>query len=311
MTEPPTVMADEKDEENRWLDLGERIGAVVDDLGMDKCVQATGKSAKQIRRYEKGAEPPLGVIVDLASASGASIPWIICNNPETQKDFYLSETVYLGRLRYIDELIEQEKTLGGLIQLRSRRDLVKKMLVINDEHRKASEASDRIRADFSSNASPPPSRARRPRLPSNGEGDRDYIPIQRLEISASAGGGAFNPSTPEFAEPLLVPKWVLGRLGIKASDARILTSSGISMLPTIGDGDHVLVNIRPEHQIPVDGMIYVFSVDESLFVKRLRRTPNGWMMVSDNRTLFPEELIPPGSTVTVHGRLEWVDRKLT
>lgn len=311
MTEPPTVVADEKDEENRWLDLGERIGAVVDHLGVDKCVQATGKSAKQIRRYEKGAEPPLGVIVDLAAASGASIAWIICNNPETPKDFELSEEVYLGRLRYIDAQIEKEETLGGLIQLRSRRDLVQKMLAINEEHHKSVDAHNRIRADFSAESTPSTFKARRHRPPSGNEKHFDYIPIQRLEISASAGGGAFNSSTPEFAEPLLVPKWVFNRLGIKSSDARIITSSGISMLPTIGDGDHVLVNIRPEHHVPVDGMIYVFSVDDSLFVKRLRRSPDGWIMVSDNQTLFPPEPISAGRTVTIHGQIVWVDRKLS
>ena len=43
---------------------------------MDKCVQFTGKSAKQIKRYEAGAEPPLGVLLGLARASGASVEWI-------------------------------------------------------------------------------------------------------------------------------------------------------------------------------------------------------------------------------------------
>ncbi len=83
------------------------------------------------------------------------------------------------------------------------------------------------------------------------------------------------------------------------------------MLPTIGDGDLLLVDISKEKRIPVEGHIYVLSIDDSLFVKRLRRSSGGWIMVSDNRSIFDEEPIPAGSQVAIHGQVVWVDRKLS
>lgn len=82
------------------------------------------------------------------------------------------------------------------------------------------------------------------------------------------------------------------------------------MEPTIGDGDLLLVDTTKERRIPIEGRIYVFSVGDALFVKRLRRSANGWMMVSDNRTHFAEEPIPAAAAVTIHGQVVWTGRQL-
>lgn len=138
----------------------------------------------------------------------------------------------------------------------------------------------------------------------------ESVSVPRFRVAASAGHGAWNSASVEV-ESQPVPKWVLDRLGVKVANARVLSASGTSMLPTIGDGDLLLVDISKEKRIPVEGHIYVLSIDDSLFVKRLRRSSSGWMMVSDNRSIFAEEPIPAGSQVTVHGQVVWVDRKLS
>ena len=139
--------------------------------------------------------------------------------------------------------------------------------------------------------------------------DGGKVRVPRLHLSASAGGGAFNHPSPEF-DAIEIPRWVLDRLSLKASDARVVSSSGISMLPTIGDGDLLLVDTSKGHRGAVDGLIYVLSIDDALFVKRLRRSTDGWIMSSDNRSMYPDEPIRNGSSVTIHGQVVWVDRKL-
>lgn len=143
-----------------------------------------------------------------------------------------------------------------------------------------------------------------------GADEDQYAAIQRLKVTASAGAGAFNSATPEV-ESVRIPAWVLRRLGLKAASARVISSRGISMMPTIGDGDLLVVDVSKDHRIPTDGLIYVLSIDNELLVKRLRQSSSGWILVSDNREMYPEEPIRPDASVKIHGQVRWVDRKLS
>lgn len=136
------------------------------------------------------------------------------------------------------------------------------------------------------------------------------VVIPSFDVAASAGAGAYAAEFPAVAT-VDMPAWVLDRLDLKPTNARVLSSRGISMLPTIGDGDRMIVDTSKSARMPVDGSIYVLSIDESLLVKRLRMSSSGWILVSDNREMYPEEPIPPGRTVTIHGQVKWVERKLS
>lgn len=138
----------------------------------------------------------------------------------------------------------------------------------------------------------------------------DAVAVLRLHLVASAGFGSTGPSEPDV-DTVAIPKSLLEQLGIKASEARVIQATGISMLPTIGDGDLMIANVAKDQRTPIDGRIYVFSIDDSLFVKRLQRSSSGWMMVSDNRPLYPPEPIDTQRTVTIHGQIVWVGRKLS
>ena len=82
------------------------------------------------------------------------------------------------------------------------------------------------------------------------------------------------------------------------------------MVPTIGDGDLLIADVTKSARSDlVDGKVYVFTISDGLFVKRLRRSARGWMMVSDNRD-YPEEPIPDDVPVVIHGRIVWTDRSL-
>lgn len=140
-------------------------------------------------------------------------------------------------------------------------------------------------------------------------GSPAVVPVQRLHVAASAGFGAYSAGSPS-TDVVDLPRRVLDRAGCKPASARILDAAGSSMEPTIGDGDLLLVDIAKERRIPVEGRIYVLSVGDALFVKRLRRSANGWMMVSDNRAHFAEEPIPADAAVTIHGQVVWTGRQL-
>jgi phage repressor protein C with HTH and peptisase S24 domain len=59
----------------------------------------------------------------------------------------------------------------------------------------------------------------------------------------------------------------------------------------------------------VEGRIYLFSVGDDVFVKRLRRTGQRILVRADNQELFPgEEPVPDGIPFRVYGRVKWSGR---
>ena len=130
--------------------------------------------------------------------------------------------------------------------------------------------------------------------------------IPRLGFRPSAGGGSVVVQGERTS--LAFPVGILDALRVRPESARVMEASGSSMSPTIEDGDLMIVDVSPERiENPADGLIYVFSVGDAVFVKRLRRAPGGLMMRSDNIELFPnEERIPPEVPFRIYGRVRWV-----
>lgn len=91
---------------------------------------------------------------------------------------------------------------------------------------------------------------------------------------------------------------------------RLWEASGESMRETIHDGDLLLVDVSPAATQIVEGKIYVFSIGNEAFVKRLRRLGDKTIMISDNREMFPEEVVPDHLPMRVYGRVKWTGRTL-
>jgi phage repressor protein C with HTH and peptisase S24 domain len=133
------------------------------------------------------------------------------------------------------------------------------------------------------------------------------IAVQKLAFTASAGSGSL--AIDDHAAKLPFPRSVLDRVNVKAANARVLEASGESMKSTINDGDLLLVDIS-DNTI-AEGKVYVFSIGDEVFVKRLRRTGERIMVRADNQDLFPgEEPVPSGIPFRVYGRVKWAGRNL-
>lgn len=77
-------------------------------------------------------------------------------------------------------------------------------------------------------------------------------------------------------------EWLLrkGRVG----GMRLARISGDSMFPTLVDGDLVLLDTSRTE--PLDGKIMAVAIDGLLYIKRLRVSPEGCFLVSDNRSVY-------------------------
>lgn len=139
---------------------------------------------------------------------------------------------------------------------------------------------------------------------------RDSVPIRMAEVRASAGHGSLvvDDDGSLFMD---IPRAILEAAGLRPQQARIMRISGSSMEPTISDSDIVLVDVSPDGRDMIsDGRIYVFSVADQVFVKRLRRASQGVFARSDNKDLFPEdELIPRDEPLSIFGRVVWSGRR--
>lgn len=139
----------------------------------------------------------------------------------------------------------------------------------------------------------------------------DHVVVPRLDIGASAGGGAFPGEERALSHIAFDPKW-LRRLGAgDASRLSIIRVEGDSMAPTLADGDEILVDRSDAAERLRDG-IYVLRREEALMVKRLAPDPAGERLAirSDNPA-YPSWPDCRLSSIEIVGRVVWCGRRLS
>ena len=115
--------------------------------------------------------------------------------------------------------------------------------------------------------------------------DSDIVAIPYYEDTyASAGKGAVDydeaPVTMEFGESFL--RGFL-RISGDLSDIHIINARGDSMEPTLTDGELLFVRTVKNNLSVISGYVYVVSLEEDIFVKRLENNP-----VTKTITLFSD-----------------------
>lgn len=137
-----------------------------------------------------------------------------------------------------------------------------------------------------------------------------HVAVPRLDVGASAGGGALVERERATSHIAFDPSW-LRRLGAgDASRLSIIRVEGDSMAPTLADGDEILVDGADGAERLRDG-IYVLRRDDALMVKRLAPDPAGGRVaiLSDNPAYpsWPEAEL---ASVVIVGRVVWCGRRL-
>lgn len=138
----------------------------------------------------------------------------------------------------------------------------------------------------------------------------DLVMISCLDTEASAGAGA-----------VVDAELAAGRIAFGAESLRSLCAGspdglsvirvkGDSMVPTLGDGDEILVDRNDAAGALRDG-IYVLRLDELLSVKRISCHPGGrgFEVRSDN-PVYPAWVVDDPASIAVIGRVVWVGRRI-
>ncbi|MDO6708427.1 S24 family peptidase [Photobacterium sp. 1_MG-2023] len=112
--------------------------------------------------------------------------------------------------------------------------------------------------------------------------ESDTIDIPEFNVQAAAGAGCLS-NTEYQTSVFTVSTALVKSLGLLPEYSAIVFCSGESMLPTMDDGDRILVDTR-ELTEPVKDGVYVIRIDEMVYVKRLKWNilNQSYSVVSDN-----------------------------
>ena len=137
-----------------------------------------------------------------------------------------------------------------------------------------------------------------------------HVVVPQLDIGASAGHGAL-PGEERGRSSLAFDASWLRRLG--TGDVRLLSTirvEGDSMIPTLADGDEIMVDRGDAAERLRDG-IYVLRMDEALMVKRLAVNPSArTISISSDNAAYPGWPDCRLETIDVVGRVVWAGRRI-
>ncbi|HEX6375493.1 MAG TPA: S24 family peptidase [Allosphingosinicella sp.] len=142
-------------------------------------------------------------------------------------------------------------------------------------------------------------------------GGEGLVSVERLDVQASAGPGALDAEERRLGRIGFDAAW-LRRTGLGGGDPgrlSVIRVDGDSMIPTLSDGDEILVD-RDDGAGRLRDGIYVLRVEGALVVKRLAVGPTGRLSVRSDNAAYPGwPDLDPGAADVV-GRVVWVGRRL-
>jgi phage repressor protein C with HTH and peptisase S24 domain len=133
----------------------------------------------------------------------------------------------------------------------------------------------------------------------------NFVGIPRYDAELSAGSGSFSERAELLDHIPFTREFLLRKVGRKsAENLAVLEVRGDSMEPTIADGDLVLID-RQKRKL-ADG-IMAFVLDDVAYVKRIRSFLDEIEIISDNREVYPPQILPRRELDRIHiiGRVLW------
>lgn len=136
------------------------------------------------------------------------------------------------------------------------------------------------------------------------QGFDDLAPIPRFDARVSAGPGSQNVDAMPVGSLAFRRDW-LARIGVAPSNAVLVRVSGDSMVPSLHDGDLVLIDMSRKE--PRGGQVYALTdTDGSTRVKRIDLLPTGLILRSDAPSFEPEfRSTEDANRMSIIGQVVW------
>jgi phage repressor protein C with HTH and peptisase S24 domain len=134
------------------------------------------------------------------------------------------------------------------------------------------------------------------------------VMIPQLDIGYSMGGGSVFE---DYAQTALIPfprEWLRPMIGGTFGEIFVARGEGDSMMPTILDGDVVIVDTA-QKTITKQDRLWCLSYGELGMIKRVRMQPDGGaLIISDNPAV--ENFTAYDGEVSTIGRVIWIGRRV-
>ena len=139
----------------------------------------------------------------------------------------------------------------------------------------------------------------------------DFVAIQYAAARPSMGGGAIVEDEDRIGRDFHFRRaWIRDRLKAAPSMMRVMDVQGDSMIPTLKDGDVVLVDMNQRSPVPPG--VFVLHDGMGLVAKRLEYVPMSEpprvRIISDNQQYSPYECT--AEEVNIVGRVRWYGREM-
>ena len=139
----------------------------------------------------------------------------------------------------------------------------------------------------------------------------DMVAIHELDVRASAGPGALSEDEAVIGEIAFTRARLRQLCSARHEQLSIIRVDGDSMMPTLADGDEILVDRSDSGTRLRDG-IYVLRRDEAVVVKRLAINPaNRLVTVRSDNPAYPEWPECEPDQITIIGRVVWAGRRIS
>jgi phage repressor protein C with HTH and peptisase S24 domain len=208
---------------------------------------------------------------------------------------------YAQRLKYVRTLVANERGLEKLSQAKFAKILQVHPSAIGHieagttrlqpELAKAIEEKTGVRQAWLLTGEGPPRTVAKPPLETRegnsytvsvGSGEFSFSFVQKVKPLLSSGTGKLVDEEESEDIYSFRREWLDRKGSIPAM--RLAQVSGDSMLPTLKDGDFVLFDTSKNY--PFDGKIMVIGIENLLYIKRVRVSPEGIFLVSDNKAVY-------------------------
>ncbi|HJS87375.1 MAG TPA: S24 family peptidase [Acetobacteraceae bacterium] len=162
----------------------------------------------------------------------------------------------------------------------------------------------------------PQPRLRNARAEGGAQGGLDperFLVLPKQAEQAAAAAGSVTPAPPEGQASAFMAfghDWIRHSFSIEPDDLMLETAVGESMVPTIQDGDLLLIDTTDQRFREFG--IYVLEYAGQRLVKRVQRKLDGSLLLISDNAIYEPERIPPERTkeVKVLGRVVWCGGKL-
>lgn len=135
----------------------------------------------------------------------------------------------------------------------------------------------------------------------------DAVGIPRYSAQPSAGDGTVALSQ-DIDDYFTVSRDWLSRYAPANARIGMLEARGDSMLPTIADGDVLIVSFDIDRQDVANGGVFVITYEGNLFVKRLQIMIDGTVQIMSDNKLYDTEKVSremADEHMQVHAQVIW------